>query len=159
MIKVTTPRAAGEPIEPWGGSAAGGVLRRSGKTTQTVGYKGLMTRGAFTVVAAISLLLAFGILCWPRLTSAGHFWIPIPFGELGPFDNADESILFGLAILFAAPAVLWGLLALNRIGEAVLRHEPPAGCCQQCGYDLRATPERCPECGAIPTRPSDARSC
>src|SRR5262249_30461771 len=58
------------------------------------------------------------------------------------------------AILFATSPSLW--LLYERRRRAALR---AVGCCKNCGYDLRATPDRCPECGAVPApQPAEANT-
>jgi hypothetical protein len=51
-------------------------------------------------------------------------------------------------VTFALLPVSRGLLLLKRRSRR--GHRDRANLCQACGYDLRATPDRCPECGAIP---------
>lgn len=48
------------------------------------------------------------------------------------------------AMTAALPAWSFVAWAITRVAERRRRRE---GLCKRCGYDLRATPERCPECG------------
>ncbi len=54
-----------------------------------------------------------------------------------------------VALTGLAPGILAGVHARRRMihGRRVRLSR-----CADCGYDLRATPERCPECGAIPAK-------
>lgn len=40
--------------------------------------------------------------------------------------------------------------ALMAFRWAIRRRRVRENCCRACGYDLRATPGRCPECGTVP---------
>ncbi len=78
----------------------------------------------------------------------------------GPYFGGTESLSDGtvrlphwaLVLLTAAPAVA----GLGLIRRAVSRRRRSRGLCGNCGYDLRATADRCPECGT-PVREGAAK--
>jgi hypothetical protein len=81
---------------------------------------------------------------FPRMGAGSGLWFTIDARGW-----AIELPLWVPAALFAAWPT-YRLLCSWLRGRTV-----PGGVCGNCGYDLRATPERCPECGAI-AKPSTA---
>ena len=81
-----------------------------------------------------------------RLGFSYYEWVdagaPATAWNLG---GRDVSVPYWLAaVVLAMPATLW----LAARGRRRRRWRRERGLCVVCGYDLRATPARCPECGA-----------
>ena len=70
--------------------------------------------------------------------------------------NNFVLLIIKLWPIFLVTAVLPTLTAprtLRRVVTAIkARGRRRAGLCPTCGYDLRATPDRCPECGIVPSK-------
>jgi hypothetical protein len=62
------------------------------------------------------------------------------------------SLCWFYFLLWLTISLTWGLLrAIDRRTRArALRQAIKLNHCVVCGYDLRATPKRCPECGTVP---------
>jgi hypothetical protein len=72
--------------------------------------------------------------------------------ELRRYEDGDPRFTFvhrGVEVSYGALVLILSLLpaswGVRRIGNR--KRLPNA--CAHCGYDLRATPDRCPECGAV----------
>jgi len=90
------------------------------------------------------LRLGFGRshLRWKIYTSVSLFGKPPPI-----ISNATYWFAPWWAVWFAT-TVLPAMWIVQR--RRTSRRPKRVGFCSRCGYDLRATPDRCPECGTVP---------
>ena len=98
---------------------------------ETLGWRLQLFRGPYSSGGSIA---PGGLWSWhsgPMSASSGYFTLDV---RLWPI-IVVTAILPGVRIALA-------VLAWRR------RRRQQEGLCPTCGYDVRATPERCPECGA-----------
>jgi hypothetical protein len=92
---------------------------------------------------------------WPLTRAPNPSVRPQGWGESGFAYAVGGSAGGNVARQFAVPYWAFALLCAMLPGAWLIlnrrrRRLARAGLCLVCGYDLRATPERCPECGAEP---------
>jgi hypothetical protein len=86
---------------------------------------------------------------WEWHRTANPNWLQHRFAGFGWATNSDPHYRFlTVAIPLWLPTSLFLVLGW-RCGRRALRKPPAPGACPSCGYDLRATPHRCPECGVV----------
>jgi hypothetical protein len=71
----------------------------------------------------------------------GYYSLPVGGGVEFTFGE----VVFVSLLVPGFWVAVWLWLATSALYERF--HESRRGLCRVCGYDLRATPERCPECG------------
>ncbi len=123
----------------------------------------------FTLLSAVSLIAsAITVALWVRSYQpaavidrfpllGGSYAIHTLDGHLAVLDlpagglRGTDILTVHCATLLVATLMLPAAVTMSRLRASRRgRMRRLAGHCRRCGYDLRATPGRCPECGMVP---------
>ncbi|MDB5329452.1 MAG: hypothetical protein JWP03_603 [Phycisphaerales bacterium] len=90
--------------------------------------------------------------------SASLVWICLLLLAATVWAMRHDSRATGLTIAgcFLCATAMLAAAAASRLRRQTLEHRNKFGRCLACGYDLCATPDRCPECGSVPAARVDA---
>ena len=118
----------------------------------TILFTVLSTLSLLPCLAVVSFFLGkhfadvddrLSVLHWLWWEASGMWWL-----SAGRLPGTDLDLELALMLIFAVlPALYLFFMVRPRL---VRRRRAGEGLCPSCGYDLRATPERCPECGHVP---------
>jgi hypothetical protein len=92
---------------------------------------------------------------YPLLATAGIYikWHCELFLDAIPFDSQIHTIAVRDWLLIVVFLIL-PIIETRRINvRRKIKYRQTHNLCMKCGYDLRATPDRCPECGTIVGKP------
>jgi hypothetical protein len=119
----------------------------NGFCTETVWANTTLMKGSFSVAIVNGRVL---------MDAQGDFYEMVRGVSYWPMRRGIDLRMphgYYLAVLSIAP-LAWAGVRLRRV--VIARRRRGLRLCLSCGYDLRATPDRCPECGAEPMGKSRA---
>jgi hypothetical protein len=86
-----------------------------------------------------------------KVTEQGHWVAGFAASHWQPNEPMLKEVWFGAVPLWVVAIVMAIPLTVTFIRGRRARVRHSKGQCRNCGYDLRASPERCPECGCVPS--------